>query len=219
MIFDFADVQTAAHLEDVHRDGIAGLGEGRAAGFDERDVAAARAGGAQGVGVHGGVGIVDLGQVLHAYRHRLGQVRFVGAGLWWAILVEGLDVGGEGIDEGVPFGLVGIAGWAQVLDGGEVGAPQHVQEQVTLTQGFLDVLALEDQAALGAAVGVIDTPARPNAVGGSGSSKARGNSRLEPRRGWCRVPGHRGRRVSGVSDRAAPRSGSARVRSWAMDCW
>ena len=149
-----ADLEGAADLEHVHGHGVAFLGFGKAVGLDDGDVAAAGARGRQGIGVHGGLVAVDLRKVADAHRDGLVVVGDVGAGNV-GVLDEGLNVGGEVLDEGVPEGLaLAVADRAEGQGGLEVRPAQHVEERVIEPEGSTVEGTLQDEGSLCAAVGV-----------------------------------------------------------------
>src|SRR5690606_20522781 len=128
-------------------------GEGEAVAEEQGDVAGARAGGGEGVAVHGGVGVGDGGEGGRPDVDGAGGVGDVGAGLG-RVFDEGLDLGGEAVDGAAPGVGVGVVVADDGLERSEVGGAEGVEVEVIFAGDFVHELADEDESADGAEGGV-----------------------------------------------------------------
>ena len=151
---DLAHVEVPARLEDVHRDRVAVLRDGKAVGLDHRDIAAARASRGQRIGIHGCLVALDHREVLHAHRDRRVLVRDVRArGV--RVLHEGLKVRGQVVHQGVPVALVDrVIHRAKVAHRLQVRPAKHVEHRVIEPECGAVELALQHQGSLEAPVGI-----------------------------------------------------------------
>ncbi len=154
-----AAVESAADIDDLHRDGFPGGREGLAVAKDEGQVARAATHGGEGVAVDGLVVVGDGGQLLGAEAEVTAGGRDVGSRAVGAprkadIFDEAFYGGGKGVDGGVPRGLVGVGVRGESAKGGEVRIAENIEQQVGLADDFIDELACENEFPCRSRVGI-----------------------------------------------------------------
>ena len=145
-VLQVAGVKLRHHLDDFDGHGVADGGEGVAVAKEQGGVAAAGAGGGEGVAVNGGIGGGDGGESRGTDGDGLGGVGNVGAPPV-GVFLEGFDLGRKVVDGDGPFLAVAVVAGDNAFERSHVGIAEGVEVNVVLARNFVHKLADQSEPA------------------------------------------------------------------------